>query len=335
MEKTLPKISVIIPVYRVEQYLEECVDSILVQEYPLLEIILVDDGSPDRCPQICEEYAQKDNRVVAVHKKNGGLASARNAGLDRATGEYIAFVDSDDWIEPQTYSKMLDFAIEKNLDIVCCEISRISNGKEIERYHFYDTGTVLTGREVTREILLDRIGSQVVKGVYKAQCWKEIRFPEGRLYEDIPVTFRAFSRAENVGFIAEPYYLYRANEESISLSCNPIKPYHQYLGFKEHYEYAVLEYHDIIIECCANAAMYAISTCFHFYSEKSPILKEPTEDAECFLLTNKKLIMSYPNYRNSRRIALQAFYLSKPLFRCACRLFNKSGMQKALHFDMK
>ncbi len=330
-----PLISVIVPVYGVEKFLDECVVSICAQEYKNLEIILVDDGSPDHCPGMCDEYAQKDERIRVIHKENGGLASARNAGLDIARGEYISFVDSDDWIEPQMYSAMIRFQQEKKLDIVCCEISRVCNGKEIERFRFYDNKTVLTGRDVTREILLDKIGSQVVKGLYKRDCWDGLRFPVGMLYEDIPVTFLAFSKAETVGFTAEAFYLYRTNDESISYSPKPIKPYHQYLGFKAHYDYASEHYPEIVDDCRANTAMYAISTCFHYYSEKNEALREPCMETERFLKENKKQIKAYKGFMKTRKLALSSFFFSKPLFKLACRIFNKSGLQKATHFDMK
>ncbi len=330
-----PLISVIIPVYKVEEYLEQCVKSAIAQQYDNLEILLIDDGSPDHCPAMCDEFALQDARIKVIHKQNGGLASARNAGLDAASGEYVAFLDSDDWIEPQTYAEMMNMLVEKQLDIVCCEISRVCRGEEIERYRFYDTGTVLSGRDVTREILLDKIGSQVVKGIYKKSCWDGVRFPVGMLYEDIPTTFLAFSKAENVGFIAEPFYLYRANDESISFSPKPIKPYHQFLGFKSHYDYAVQFFPEIAEECIANTAMFAVSTCFHFYSEHSEVLREPSLEAEAFLKQNKKKIKAYKGYMKTRKLALSAFYFSKPLFKLACRLFHITGLQKATHFDVK
>ena len=115
------KISIIVPVYKVEKYLCQCIDSIIKQTYSNLEILLIDDGSPDRCPKICDEYGCKDERVKVIHKKNGGLASARNAGLNIATGDLISFVDSDDWIDESMYQQMLEMKFEKNADIVCCE----------------------------------------------------------------------------------------------------------------------------------------------------------------------------------------------------------------------
>ena len=164
-----PLISVIVPVYNVEQYLDKCVKSLLGQQYQNLEILLIDDGSSDNCPALCDEYAAQDSRICVIHKKNGGLADARNAGLDMATGEYFAFVDSDDWIAPETYREMMDmFCVMPQIDIVCCAASRVLCEAEVERcFSYYQTGTVLSGREVTSRILLDEIGSQVVKGLYK------------------------------------------------------------------------------------------------------------------------------------------------------------------------
>ena len=113
------KISVIVPVYKVEKYLNKCVDSIINQTYKNLEIILVDDGSPDNCGKICDEYSKKDNRIKVIHKENGGVSSARNVGLDLATGDYIGFVDSDDWIETDMYEYLLNICIKFN-----CQVSR-------------------------------------------------------------------------------------------------------------------------------------------------------------------------------------------------------------------
>lgn len=114
----LPKLSIIVPVYKVESFIEKCITSLQNQTYPNLEIILVDDGSPDNCPAICERYAESDSRIKVIHKQNGGLCSARNAGLDVATGEYVTFVDSDDWIEDESYKELMRYCIDTHLDII-------------------------------------------------------------------------------------------------------------------------------------------------------------------------------------------------------------------------
>ncbi|MBR1676338.1 MAG: glycosyltransferase [Clostridia bacterium] len=128
----MPKISVIVPIYKVEQYLKKCVDSILKQTFKDIEVILVDDGSPDNCPRLCDEFAEQDNRIKVIHKQNGGVSAARNSGLDIATGEYIAFVDSDDYIESNMYSSMINIAEKYNSDIVMCDcIKDFSDHSEI------------------------------------------------------------------------------------------------------------------------------------------------------------------------------------------------------------
>ena len=137
------KLSVIVPVYKSEKYLNRCVDSILCQTYVDLEIILIDDGSPDTCPQICDSYEKKDARVIVLHQKNAGVSAARNAGLDTATGDYITFVDSDDYIEPDMYSSMMQVAQKYSCDVVLCDCVKESpTHKELYthsiRPRFYD-----------------------------------------------------------------------------------------------------------------------------------------------------------------------------------------------------
>ena len=115
-------ISVIVPVYKVEKYLKRCVDSILAQTYPCLEVILVDDGSPDGCPAICDEYAREDRRVRVIHKENGGLSDARNAGIDAAKGKFLGFVDSDDYVHPRFYELLLQALKGEGADIAGCDV---------------------------------------------------------------------------------------------------------------------------------------------------------------------------------------------------------------------
>ena len=114
-------VSIVVPVYRVEEYLDECINSIINQTYNYIEIILVDDGSPDKCPEICDNYAKNDKRIKVIHKENGGLSDARNFGIPHATGEYIAFLDSDDYVEPNTYKTMYEKAVQENSDYVECD----------------------------------------------------------------------------------------------------------------------------------------------------------------------------------------------------------------------
>lgn len=177
-----PLISVIVPVYNVEKYLPRCIDSILNQTYKNLEIILVDDGSPDNCPAICDEYAQKDSRIKVIHKANGGVSSARNVGLDVATGEYIGFVDSDDWIEPDMYEFLFMRATDYNVDISrCASVWEYGKGRceEILTDNENENMFLLDGED----LILDLVNGAWDEGVvwnklYKKEIVKNVRFRE-------------------------------------------------------------------------------------------------------------------------------------------------------------
>lgn len=330
-----PLISVIVPVYKVEAFLDQCVYSILGQSYKNLEVILVDDGSPDNCPQLCDEYALKDNRVRVIHKRNGGLASARNAGLDVATGQFVSFIDSDDWIDSKLYEKVMSVRGATSAEIIMFDIVQFDGEAFLNRFNYTkETGIVVSGEEVTKQILLDKIGSEVVKAVYSVNCWASIRFPNGRLYEDIPTTYHVYEKASKVAFVNEALYMYRVNHDSISYTPNPIKPYHFYLGYRDHFEYALIHYPDIIEGVGANSAHYAISMYFHACSDAVEVLAPYKDEVESFLINNKKhfkinMIMW------SRRTMLRLFYISKSLFNCVSMLLYRTGVQKLLNLEVK
>ena len=329
------KISVIIPVYKVEKYIEQCIDSVINQTYDNLEIILIDDGSPDRCPQICDKYADQDERIIVIHKKNGGLASARNSGLDIASGDLISFVDSDDWIDKEMYYEMIQLKEKYKAAIVCCE-GIYTDGKALfERcFNCKSTGTILEGKEATKEILIDKVGSQVVKGLYDKTCWDNVRFPIGMLYEDIPTTFKAFAKAISIVYLDEPFYKYRINPKSISGSSNPLKPYHEYLGFKSHYDYAKINFPDISDECCTKTALFGISTLLHSYTDARKELSIYSNEIKEFLNCHKREI-KYELMPKSRVYALKIYYISEHLFAVMAKIFYKSGLQKRMGFNIK
>lgn len=335
-----PLISVIIPVYgsdQYKQYLHQCMESVQNQTYSNLEIILTDDGSPDEIAAVCDRYAEADHRVKVIHKEHSGLAATRNAGLDAATGEYVAFVDSDDWIKPDTYEKMVAFIQEnQEIDVVCCAAERYPKKDNELTFAYYPTGTIITGREMLRRILLDEIGSQVVIGLYKRGCWKNVRFPVGRLYEDIPTTYKAYIPARNVGFLTEPFYVYRTNESSISRTPVPIKTYHIFLGFREHF-FAAREFvPEVADACCTQAAHYAVSCYFHYCAERPKELEPILEDVLTYLKDYKAVIRSnYGILPKTRKLALQIYYLSPFLFKTFARLLSVTGLQKKLGLEMK
>lgn len=208
-------ISVIVPVYGVEKYIEHCVNSILHQTYHNLEIILVDDGSPDNCGCICDDFARRDNRIKVIHKKNGGLSDARNEGLKIANGDFLAFVDSDDWIDLTLFEKVINGFENHNVEIVCFGSYKTDGNKKITHY--------VTNKEFewTKDEALnalcknDRIESHVWDKVYKKELFESITFPVGKCYEDVYVMHRVFMRAKNILFIDSPLYYYIQRSSSI------------------------------------------------------------------------------------------------------------------------
>lgn len=213
-------ISVIVPVYNVEAYLPRCVDSILGQTYRELEIILVDDGSTDRSGLICDAYAEKDGRVRVIHKKNGGLSDARNAGMQIATGGFLAFVDSDDLIAPDMYRRMLEILQTENSDIVQCGVIKFSAEDELCRQEEKPVPVkTYSAQEALLELTLDRAFHQTVwNKLYRRETAGTIPFEKGKLNEDEFWSFQVFGRAEKISCTDEPFYFYYQRPGSIMQS---------------------------------------------------------------------------------------------------------------------
>lgn len=210
------KISVIVPIYNVEDYLNECVDSLIEQDYSNLEIILVDDGSTDQCGSICDEYAIKDSRIKVIHKQNGGLSDARNAGIDVATGDYITFVDSDDVLSSDYISYLLDLLTEADADMACCQRTEIDENSKHKKGHCNPCGKITVFDNMENALVAKEIDTVAWGKLYKKDLFLEIRYPVGRLHEDIFTTYKIIHQCEKIVVGPGAKYLYRIRENSIS-----------------------------------------------------------------------------------------------------------------------
>lgn len=207
-------VSVVVPIYNVEKYICECIDSILKQTYEYLEIILVDDGSPDNCSKICDEYARRDNRIIVIHKENGGLSSARNAGINVATGKYIIFVDSDDTILLDMIQVLVRVAEEKNAEIVSCGIT--SDLKKLELNHSEEIRCVNV-HDALKLIFSEKEMTTSASGkLYLRQLWENITFPEKMIYEDLATVYKVIMVCDEICIIPENKYYYRPNDKGIT-----------------------------------------------------------------------------------------------------------------------
>ncbi len=214
-EEKKPLISVIVPVYQVEEYLELCVESICNQTYCNLEIILIDDGSKDACPKMCDEYAKKDERIVVIHKENGGLSSARNHGLDICKGSYITCVDSDDYIAEDMIERLYQVAADTSAEMVSCRWKNVYEDGRIMESSKQTDRIRLVEKEEALEIMLYQLDADVCAWgkLYKRELFAQERYLEGKLYEDFAIIFSLLERCHKVAFIDYDgyYYLQRSN----------------------------------------------------------------------------------------------------------------------------
>ncbi len=230
----MPLISVIVPVYNVEQYIERCVDSILCQTYSNLEIILVDDGSLDKCGEICDRYAKQDSRIRVIHKINGGLSDARNVALDMVTGEYIGFVDSDDWITPDMFEYLYNGIVNGKADISVCNYISAWKYKYI-LLHGYYKDIVYTSQEALKELFSEHLENFAWNKLFKRELWMDVRYPKGKNFEDILTTYKLFERANRIAVLREGKYFYERRDDSISGKKNHANRFHIYQAVVDRY----------------------------------------------------------------------------------------------------
>ncbi len=208
-------ISVIVPVYNVESYLQKCLDSIIDQTYSNLEIIIIDDGSKDRSGEICDYYKNIDSRIKVVHKQNGGLSDARNIGIDISVGEYICFVDSDDYLEKNYVLKMYEKIKDKDIDICCC--GKFIESENICKVVNSDSDFILDSVEALKYYLQKKeIDNSAVDKLYRKKMFDDVRFPAGMYYEDIGTIYKLFLKAKKIAHIDIPLYHYVMRKGSIS-----------------------------------------------------------------------------------------------------------------------
>lgn len=211
-----PKISIIVPIYNVERYLSRCVHSIINQTYKNLEIILVDDGSPDNCPQLCDEYAKKDDRIKVIHKKNGGLSDARNAGMTVASGEFISFIDSDDYVSLDFIETLYNTIISEDSEIAECDVIKFYDDSSFDDY--------ADDLKITNYNTIDGLSALISENPFHQHVWNKlykskllvgIPYTVGKLNEDEFWTYQVFGRAKKITKINKTMYYYFQRQSSI------------------------------------------------------------------------------------------------------------------------
>ena len=210
-----PFLSIILPIYNVEKYLDRCMKSILKQSFKDYEIILVDDGSPDRCGDICDEYAKKDKRIKVIHKENGGLSDARNSGLDVATGKFVAFIDSDDFIHKDMYMILYNAIIDSKSDISQCKFKYFFKEDELNKNIINDGNyKIYNNIDAIEEVIENKnLNANVWNKLYKKELFNDIRFPKGKIHEDEFVTYKVFYKASSISFVVKKFNFFKTIQE--------------------------------------------------------------------------------------------------------------------------
>ena len=239
-------ISVIVPIYNVEKLLPRCIDSICAQTYQHLEIILVDDGSPDNCGKICDEYAKKDERIRVIHQENAGLAGARNAGILAATGEYLGFIDSDDHIAPDMYETLLKNIEEEDADIaICGRYLEFESGELVPMLTFDEKQIFDSHEAVKRFLLSDGFDAAAWDKLYKKSIWGDMKYPLYYISEDVPVTSQLLLKAKKVVHCGRPLCFYYQRAGSLSHAAYNEKCAGIYYFYKEASERLKAVYPDL------------------------------------------------------------------------------------------
>lgn len=213
----MKQISIIVPIYNVEKYLDKCVMSILGQTFKNFELILIDDGSQDSSGAICDSYLKKDSRIKVIHKKNGGLSSARNEGLKIAKSKYVAFIDSDDWIENNMYEKLYNIAEQNDADIVQCKYVKADDENVKKDIQADGNINFISNIEALENLYNERYIETVVtwNKIYKRLLFENIQFPEGKIHEDEFTVYKILYKAKKIALLDEGLYYYRQNPNSI------------------------------------------------------------------------------------------------------------------------
>jgi len=300
--KSEPQISVIIPVFNVEKYLYKCINSVLTQTYRNLEIILVNDGSTDNCGDICDRYATQDVRIKVIHKENGGLSSARNIGIELSTGDYLFFVDSDDYISTDCIASLYKAIIDDCSD---CAVTNMLNvfedGKSISLYNREKKYYILTREEALNTALYQKNIGVVAQGkLYKKKLFEDIRFPD-TLYEDLATFYLIFSKCEKISLLNTEKYFYLQRDNGIVRGCFSDKK----LAIIEITERMLAYIKDNHPTCYAAAVCRLISAQFHVYLQipKSNAYIDKRKEIEFNIRRYRNIVLSDNNSRKKTKYA--------------------------------
>lgn len=316
-------ISIIIPVYKVEEYLDKCVESIRKQTYSKLEIILVDDGSPDNCGKMCDAYAKEDNRIKVIHKENGGLSDARNAGIEIATGNYIAFVDSDDFVSQDYIEYMYNMITETDAKLAICGVKEIWKNTQIEE-ETYAEPKLLTPTETFENFLLAKgIEICAYAKLYHKDLWKEHRFPKGKVYEDTAIMYHIIEEAQAIVYGEKDCYYYIARIGSISKQPGFNKNEEDYIEHTEQMLAFLKEKHPELQEAIRRFMVYAKFRILRMLIFTKPRNRQMEKEYIREIKQHQKQVLKGKDTPKRDKMAIYLLNLGLPVFKITWTIYCK------------
>ncbi len=314
-------ISIIVPVYNVEKYLGRCVDSILSQTFSDFELILVDDGSTDNSGRLCEEYAAKDKRIRVIHKENGGLSSARNAGIDVAAGKYLGFVDSDDYIDHDMYEYLSGIIEKENADLAICGYYDCYCGRPIKKNEPYYA--ILNPTDALCAVFEGKIsGASACNKLYKAEIFNNIRYPEGKTSEDAFVIVRLLMNTDRVVISSEQKYYYIHRSDSITTSRFTKTQFDVIEAYRINYDLVKTAYPELQQMAFGRLCWaYFITLDRMLLSKAEKEFSKEAEDIIAFLRENILNILRCRFLRWTRKLSAIALCVSFPVYKFISRIY--------------
>ena len=311
-----PIISIIVPIYNVGKYLPKCIESILNQTFKNFELILVNDGSTDNSGVVCDDYAKKDTRIKIIHKSNGGVSSARNAGLYVAKGEYIGFVDPDDYIDKNMYEKLYRLCIDNNSDIAICRFNREINRK-IQNKESTEEIIELNNMEAMNELFKGNLYRfSLCNKLFSKKCFNDVLFPEERIHEDLSTTYKLFANSKKAVYINYCGYIYVRRENSILTSTYNEKRLQAFIAWDEIIEFIDKNYYEIIEQVIATFTYWCVDNILYILNQVNNSKKKNN-----YLNIVQKYTTKYYIYIKRNNILSRSYKLRIRIFNINYKLF--------------
>lgn len=326
LNKNMPLISIVIPIYNVEKYLRNCIETVINQTYKNIEIILIDDESPDNCGKICDEYKKKDSRIIVIHQKNGGLSDARNKGINKSKGEYITFIDSDDYITFDYIETLYNTISKNNADIaIGGHYIKYEKGGETTKYDIQEYEG--TPEVILDKLLYDELDVSAWAKLFRKELFNEIKFPVNRLYEDSATTYKLVDKSNIIAVNTKPIYYYIVKPNSIT-NCNfNKKKLDLIVSTREMVTYISSKYPQLIAGC-NRRMMYAYLSTYTQLNKDNKRYKDIENELITYIRKHKNEVLGDKRAPKRDKLGVVCVCLGYHFYKLAWKMYAKITNKK-------